>query len=142
MGGVAIPECSVCRAAVGGQTLQDILGKLNDSCPCEYTVDLVPVSEIPPADVPTFFDTKGEVMTDIQTALYILEHNPIPEAYVLMYAGVVPFHKGGHGYSQEVWKEAWEACKQIMIVGGYGNSADANIIYSGTKEGYTLPCLQ
>jgi hypothetical protein len=79
---------------------------------------------------------------DVKRALYIIEHNPIPEAYVLYYAGVLPFVKGGHGYLQDVWKEAWAAAKHIMIVGGYGNSADANIIYSGPVEGYTLPSIK
>jgi len=76
---------------------------------------------------------------DVKQAVYILEHNPICEAYVLHYAGVTPFRKGGHGYSQEVWRKAWAACQTILIVSGFGNSADATIIYSGLRANYSLP---
>jgi hypothetical protein len=74
------------------------------------------------------------ISEDVLRVLYILEHNPIPIEYIAMYSGKIPFRKGGGGYTQQDWADAWKLCENITVVQGYGRLG--KLLYNGPREGF------
>lgn len=150
----AQPEPPAQTEAVTQATVPEVLGKVEPVAPDLPTGTDVVSSETGISTLPTLesrpqsiVPESPELRGEIEQAKYVLEHNPIHVDDVGLYSGQESTpnpNKQPQGFSQEVWKQAWNEANNVSIRGkllksGAGDASTYENIFQGKPTDYAPP---